>query len=150
MNYFEEYSHSIVRRISSFAYDFRVESNGAAVCECVTDTFVRITGYAFEEISTYERWLSFIHYADHSIFTKQRDCLLSGQPNISEFRIITKQGEIRWLRNYAHPVWGKTQGRVIRIYGSVQDITSQKRDEDYINESESGYYTLLKIVNVAV
>lgn len=134
MNCFEEYYHSILKRISCFAYDFRVESNSTLVCECVTDTFVHITGYTFEEVNTYERWLSLIHYDDISIFAKQLEYLLSGKSNISEFRIITRGGEIRWLRNYAHPAWGETQGRVIRVYGTAQDITGQKESEYCIKE----------------
>ncbi|MEP9412445.1 MAG: PAS domain-containing protein [Candidatus Brocadia sp.] len=149
MNRFEEYYHSILKRVS-FAYDFRVESNSTLVCECVTDAFVHITGYTFEEISTYDRWLSLIHCNDISIFAKQIEYLLSGKSNISEFRIITKGGEIRWLRNYAHPAWGEVQGRVIRIYGTAQDITGRKESEYCIKESESGYYTLLKTANAIV
>ncbi|MFN3532796.1 MAG: PAS domain-containing protein [Candidatus Brocadia sp.] len=150
MNCFEEYYHSILKRISSFAYDFRVESNGTLVCECVTDTFVHVTGYTFKEVSNYDRWLSLIHYDDISIFAKQLNCLLSGQSDISEFRIITKSGEIRWLRNYAHPVWGKPQDRVIRIYGTAQDITKQKQYEERIKESESEYYALFETANADV
>lgn len=75
---------------------------------------------------------------------------LRNNSNISEFRIITKGGEIRWLRNYAHPAWGEVQGRVIRIYGTAQDITRQKESEYCIKESESGYCTLPATANAAV
>ncbi|MCF6153942.1 MAG: PAS domain S-box protein [Candidatus Brocadia sp.] len=150
MNFFEEHYHSIFKRISSFAYDFRVESNGTLICECVTASFVHITGYTFEETNTCDCWLNLIHPDDISIFAEHLDCLLSGQSDIREFRIITKGGEIRWLRNYAHPSWRKTQGRVIRIYGTAQDITKQMQHEDRIKEPESGYYTLLETANATV
>jgi len=129
MNFFEEYYRSVSKRISSFAYAFRVESNGTLVCECVTDTFVHITGYPFEGVNAQGHWLSLVYPNDIPILEKQLDCLLSGQSNVSEFRIITKSDEIRWLRNYAHPAWGETQGRVIRIYGTAQDITKQMKLE---------------------
>lgn len=130
MNFFEEYYHSDSKRISGFAYDFRVESNGTLVCECVTDTFVHITGYSFEGVNAHGHWLSLVYPNDIPILEKQIDCLLSGQSNVSEFRIITKSDEIRWLRNYAHPAWGDTQGRVIRIYGTAQVITKQVNTDD--------------------
>jgi PAS domain S-box-containing protein len=150
MIFFEEYHCSIFKRISCFAYDFRVEFNGTLVCECVTDTFVRVTGYTFEEVSAHSHWLSLTYPDDTTILAKQLDCLLSGQSNISEFRIITKSGEIRWLRNYAHPARGKTQDRVIRIYGTAQDITKQKQYGDCVKESESGYYPQLETANDTV
>lgn len=144
MIFFEEYYRSFLKRVSSFAYDFRVESSGILVCECVTDTFAQVTGYAFEGVNAHGHWLSLVYPNDIPILAKQLDCLLSGQSNVSEFRIITKSDEIRWLRNYAHPVWGETQGHVIRIYGTAQDITKQMQQEYRIKESESGYYTLLE------
>jgi len=150
MNFFEECYRFNFKRISCFAYDFRVESNGTLVCECVTDTFVRVTGYTFEEVNAHGHWLSLIYPNDIPILAKQLDCLLSGQSNIREFRIITKSGEIRWLRNYAHPVRGKAQGRVIRIYGTAQGITEPKQYEDHIKESESEYYALLETSNATV
>lgn len=150
MNFFEEHYHSIFKRISSFAYDFRVESNGNLICECVTDAFVHVTGYTFEEVNVYGYWLSLVYPNDAPILAKQLDCLLSGQSNVSEFRIITKSDEIRWLRNYAHPAWGEAQGRVIRIYGTAQDITKQMQHDDRIKESESEYYTSLETANATV
>ena len=150
MDFSKEYYRFNFKRISCFAYDFRVESNGTLVCECVTDTLVHVTGYTFEEVNAHGHWLSLIYPNDIPIFAKQLDCLLSGQSNIREFRIITKGGEIRWLRNYAHPAWGEGQGRVIRIYGTAQDITKQKQYEDRIKESESEYYTLLETANAII
>src|SRR5262249_30535021 len=40
-----------------------------------------------------------------------------------------KSGEVRWLRNYARPVWDGAQARVVRIYGAAQDITERKQAE---------------------
>lgn len=140
MNSFKEYYCSFFKRVPCFAYDFQVKPCGALRCECVTDTFVHITGYALEDINTRNSWLDCIHPDDAFILTKQLNCLLSGQSNISEFRIVCKSGEIRWLRNYAHPVWAETQDRVIRIYGTAQDITEEKNCEDRVKEFETGYH----------
>src|SRR5215813_6559710 len=58
----------------------------------------------------------------------------AGQPDTSEFRILTKSGETRWLRNHGRPVWDEEQGRVVRLYGAGQDISERKRLEELVRE----------------
>ena len=43
-----------------------------------------------------------------------------------EYRIVTKNGDLRWMRDYARPVWDNVKGRLCYIYGAVQDITERK------------------------
>jgi signal transduction histidine kinase/ActR/RegA family two-component response regulator len=60
----------------------------------------------------------------------QLKALQNNQSTIVEYRIVTKNGDIRWMRDHARPVWDKVQGRLSHILGAVQDITEQKRVED--------------------
>src|SRR4029077_19731401 len=41
-----------------------------------------------------------------------------------EFRIVRPDGEVRWVRVGASPVW--RGGEIVRLVGSVQDITARK------------------------
>lgn len=146
MNLFEEQYRSFYKRcehISSYAYDCRVEPNGTLVYECVTEPFIHITGYTLKEVNALGGRLSLVHPDDIHIFMKHLDYLFSDQSHISEFRIITKSGEGRWLRDFAQPVWGKVQGRIIRIYGTIQDITAQNQSDETLREPESIYHKLL-------
>jgi hypothetical protein len=52
--------------------------------------------------------------------------VLAGQADACEFRIVRKDGEARWLRNHARPVWDEEQGRVVRLYAAAQDVTEQR------------------------
>jgi signal transduction histidine kinase len=51
-------------------------------------------------------------------------------PGVSEYRVITKSGQVRWVRDYSQPVWDTVEGRVVRVYGAVQDITERKQIEE--------------------
>jgi diguanylate cyclase (GGDEF)-like protein/PAS domain S-box-containing protein len=124
--------HATTETILDYAYTLRVESDGAFVCECVTDAFTPLTGHTLEEIDGHDGWYSLICPEDRTLFLQHRNYLLSGQPKISEFRIITKTGEKLWLRDYAQPVWGEAQGRVIHIYGTAHNITERNRTEERI------------------
>ena len=46
-----------------------------------------------------------------------------------EYRMVAKDGGILWLRFYSRPVWDAAEGRVVRVYGAVQDITQVKKLE---------------------
>ncbi len=126
VNASQKRNNTISETTADYTYTFRIEPDGTLFCECATDAFSHITGYTLEEVNGRGDWLSLIHPDDMSTFIQHRDHLFSGQSNISGFRIITKNGEVLWLRDYAQPVWGEAQGRVIHIYGTDQNITEHK------------------------
>ncbi len=49
----------------------------------------------------------------------------------AEFRLKTKTGEYRWCRGRGQAVWGE-DGKALRMSGSIQDITEQKRAEERV------------------
>ncbi len=53
-----------------------------------------------------------------------------GQSDVCEMRWVTASGEVRWLRDYAQPVFDPSGKKVVRIYGAAQDITERKRAEE--------------------
>lgn len=146
----EECYHNISKYISDFAYDFRVEPDGSLVCECVTEAFVYITGYTPKELDERGGLISLIHPADMPVFLQHRDSLFSGRSSISEFRIITKNGEIRWLRDYAQPVRSETRGRAIHIYGTAQNITEYKQYAETLRDVETKYRNIIETANDAI
>jgi PAS domain S-box-containing protein len=119
----------ISEMISDYAYAFRVEADNQLVREWVTESFARITGYTSAETDERGGWPSLIHPEDMPIALARAKRLFAGQPDTSEFRIVRKDGAIRWLRDYGYPVWDDAQGRVVRIYGAAEDITERKHHE---------------------
>ncbi|NBD36194.1 MAG: PAS domain-containing protein, partial [Chloroflexi bacterium] len=113
--------------ISDYAYAFRVDHEGNLKREWVTQAFERITGYSTDSDTALD-WTHLVHPDDRAIAEERAERLLSGKANISEFRIITKDDEVHWIRDYARPVLADSnqEQRVVRIYGAAQDITRQK------------------------
>jgi len=126
----EERYRAVSELTSDYAYAFQVEADGTLVLEWVTEAFTRITGFRPNELDERDGWVSLVHPQDVPIVLQRRERLLSGQLDVSEFRIITKSGEERWVRDHSRPVLGDVPGHVVRIYGAVQDITEQKRAEE--------------------
>lgn len=143
-------SEEHLRGVSNYSYSLLVEPDGTLVCECVTETFTSITGFTLNEINARGGWLGLIHPDDIPKFLQRRDRLLSMRSDVSEFRILAKKGEIRWLRDYAQPVVSEKEERVIRIYGTAQNITEQKQFEETLRNAEAKYHKLIETSNDAI
>ncbi|MCK9408450.1 MAG: PAS domain S-box protein, partial [Bacteroidetes bacterium] len=47
-----------------------------------------------------------------------------------EYRVIAKNGDVRWLRDYVKPIIDETSRTVVKVMGGVQDITERKQVEE--------------------
>jgi len=122
--------------ISNFAYALGIEPDGTIVYEWVTDSFTDVTGFTSEEVTARGGWPSVVHPDDRSTASKHLQMLLSGQSDVSEFRLVTKGGEVRWVRDYGRPIRDEQGGCVVRIIGAAQDITDNRQMEQYLLRTE--------------
>ncbi len=113
---------------ADYIYILRVEPSGAAALEWVNNSFTSLTGFTAEEFQTSDGWTRLIHPDDHKLVQARLKTLLAGQPETSEYRIVTKGGAVRWIQDRSRPEI--VEGRVVRIYGAAQDITRYKRALD--------------------
>lgn len=120
---------------SDYAYAFRIEPDGSLYCEWVTDAFERITGYTPERLLELGSYELLIHPEDVPISQKRTQALLRGEADTSEFRIVTRDGQVRWVRDSARPELDD-HGRVVRIYGAAQDITERREVEQQLRKNE--------------
>lgn len=125
----EERYRYISRTISDYAYAFKVKEDGTLQGEWVTDSFIRVFGFTRKEIDERGGWQTMVLPEDLPLALEHARKVAGGETDICEVRFVTREGEIRWLRDYATPVWDETKGKVIRIYGASQDITEKKRTE---------------------
>ena len=56
--------------------------------------------------------------------------VIRGELGPSEFRILTKPGDVRWVRSSSRPI--VREGKVVGISGSLMDITERKRAEEAV------------------
>jgi PAS domain S-box-containing protein len=124
----EERYRLISNSISDYAYAYRVEPDGTLTLEWVTKAVELITGFTADEIQK-TSWSTLTHPDDSAVLAQHFERLLRGERAVTEFRIFTRQGQVRWLRDHGQPTLDPYSGRVNRIYGAAQDITEQKRSE---------------------
>lgn len=145
MEHARQLSEERYRLISSVTSDY-VFSNvqnekGEIVLNWVAGAFEQISGYTVEEFNARGGWLSTVHPDDLEQDARDMERLRQNEKVVSELRTIHKDGSIRWVRNYAHPVWDPQKNELVGIYGAVQDVTGRKRieqeREDLIKELEA-------------
>ncbi|GAP08949.1 protein containing PAS domain S-box [Bellilinea caldifistulae] len=129
LNHSEARYRTISEMISDYAYAFEVLEDGSLKREWVAGGFERITGFTPEESEARGGWQALIYPPDMPVALCRAERLMSGRQDTSEFRIVRKDGSVRWLRDHGLPVWDEDQKRVVRIFGAAQDITDQKRRE---------------------
>ncbi len=120
----------IAEMISDYAYIFRVTPAGELVGEWVTESFTKRFGYTKEEVDARGGWQSLVLPEDLEIARAHARKVAGGQADTCEMRWVTADGQIRWLRDYAKPVYDETGTRVVRIYGASQDVTERREAEE--------------------
>lgn len=118
---------------SDFAFSLKVTKDHRLLAEWSTEAMKRETGYAFNDVfADGNSWSEFIHPEDHKLMFQILRRMISNITDISEYRVLTKSGEIIWVQTYSKPVWDEKEKRVVRVVGASQDITERKIAEEKI------------------
>ncbi|MBB6445139.1 EAL domain-containing protein [Bacillus benzoevorans] len=104
-----------------------------------------ITGYTAEELQNGIQWTSIIHPQDIQRYRKALRVLGTGETFRLQYRIIHKNGTVKWIQDYIIPVLdGK--GKLTQMNGITSDVTIQKGLEEQI-KFLSKYDPLTKLPN---
>jgi Signal transduction histidine kinase len=85
-------------------------------------------GHSWKISDSFQQWLDVILPEDKNIFLTGMQNALAGQSVEIEYRISSKQGEIRWLSNRIHKEEDAVTGE-IRLLIAMKDITDKKHAE---------------------
>jgi PAS domain S-box-containing protein len=133
----QERFRKISELTSDYSYCFRVAPDLTATIEWVTSaSFTRITGYTPAELDARGGVPALLHPDDLPIVLARYERLAAGRDDVSEFRIVRKDGAVRWLREHGYGEWDAQAGRVSRIFGAVQDITEAREVEHALKAQE--------------
>ena len=101
----------------------------------VSPSYETVFGRSCESLLESRRsWLDLVHpdERDHVAEVFARNAEL-GIVTDEEYRIVTDDGEERWLRDQAFPILDEG-GIVVRIVGVAEDITKRKRTEQELEQ----------------
>ncbi len=119
----------------------------AGNCVYMSPSAETITGYTIEDF-TNDPFLmeKIIHPSDRGLFElHQKTIMTAGVDDPIEFRIITKEGQIKWIRHLCKKIYN-AEGQFFGTRGSNTDITKRKNSElDLLQQKELLSITLESI-----
>jgi len=125
-----EERYRLISEVSSdYTFSTRLDSDGVMHLDWVAGAFEKMTGYTYEEYVASGSWFAHVHPDDIEKDALDMQKLHNNQDIQSEIRTLTKSGEVRWGKIFAHPIWDENENRLIGIIGSALDITEQKKIE---------------------
>ncbi len=139
----EERYRVISELVFDFAAVFRPGPDGKLIPEWNVGDITRITGYTPDELTELGGMVGIAHPDDLPVFQQGMQALFNGQAHTNEYRIFTKHGQVRWLRDYGYAVQDG-QGHSVHFYRVVQDITERKQAEQALRESEARWQFALE------
>lgn len=80
--------------------------------------------------------------------TAVHQLLEQATPYDLELELVTPAGEQKWARSIGQPIW--QQDQIIKVRGTVQDISHRKRSEGKLRESEFRYRQLLNVAPIGI
>jgi PAS domain S-box-containing protein len=93
----------------------------------------KIYGYSIEDFkNNVELWYEVIHPEDRKIIEGDYERLSNGESITSEYRIMLKDGSIRWIEITVVPVF--SDSKLTQVDGIIKNITERKLAEQKLEE----------------
>lgn len=112
---------------SDYIYTAKIV-DGEIIAEWSSKELATTSGYSIEEIKKLGGWIHVLLKEDIAIIAERMGKILKGETGVIEYRIRTKSGKIKWLRDYTKPIMDEN-GVVLSIIGAAKDITNEKESE---------------------
>jgi PAS domain S-box-containing protein len=128
------------RAIANFTYDWEYWLDESGEFVYISPSVERVSGYQVSEFGNDTSFLrTIVHPDDAEVFRDHFDEFVN-HPEHREivFRIIKKDGNIRWIRHVSQPVYGD-DGCYRGLYATNHDITDQIEAESTLKKSEQRY-----------
>ncbi len=116
----------------------------------LSDRAPDIFGVTNEQLLNKEvRFLDLAHPAEvGALLSKVRSSIETGQPFISEHRVIRPDGSVVWVLELGRPV--EEAGRFDRLVGTTIDITDRKRAEDRLRRNTRALQALSQCIEAMI
>ncbi len=136
--------------ISDYAFYTRLSDTKPLEPDWLTESVERVTGYSAADFSKLSQHPFLFHEDDQARAREDFHRVRNGESFSAEYRILRKDGAIRWLRLFRRPVLDKTTQQVIGYYGVAQDITERKEAKAAQQESEERFRLIFESSDVGI
>ncbi len=128
---------NLVESVSDVIYT--LDSSG--VITYISPVVKNTLGYEPDELIG-RQFLEFVHKEDHDLLMRRFSELREGIVRQSDYRVIGKHGDIKWVRTLTNPII--EEGGFVGARGVLIDITERKQAEDALRVSLEKYRVLFE------
>ncbi|MFA4876612.1 MAG: PAS domain-containing sensor histidine kinase [Methanoregula sp.] len=124
------------RMLADYTYDWEYWIAPDETIRYTTPSCERITGYTWREFAEDKNLIKKIIHPDdnHALDHHMVQAFTREQPGAVDFRIIHRNGDIRWIGHVCQPIYSDT-GEFIGRRASNRDITGRKRIENELRDA---------------
>ena len=116
-----------------------------------SQAFDRVLGVAPERPFSHDDWLGRIHPDDQPAARErfEQGLLKDGQPYDMVYRLHMPDGTLRWIHGLGRAE-RDADGRLVAVYGAVQDISTRKQVEQSLQQAVDDYQGLVGRIPVGI
>jgi PAS domain S-box-containing protein len=112
----------------------------------VSPQITEIFGYGPEDWATTEDWLTTVHPEDRDRVRLIDESVAEANGFEMEYRVLQRDGTVRWVRDQAHVLGRDALGRANQIQGLVVDVTDARRFDRERREARVRYRSLVEAI----
>jgi PAS domain S-box-containing protein len=146
----EQRYRSISEAVTSFVYSCVRKPGESYRIDWMAGAVEAVTGYTPAEIIERSCWKFMVLPEDRHLFEGNVTGLQPGQTATVEFRILAADGAVLWVRSSATAALIEAAPGSHWLVGSVEDITTRKRAENELFETNVRLEGLLKSVTATM
>jgi PAS domain S-box-containing protein len=98
---------------------------------------LELLGYAYPEVDTFEKWLSYVHPEDLKTLQAafHQHIIQKTTTYVCEYRIRHQNGNYKWVLARGKALWNE-DGQAVRAVGSLTDISDRKQAEVLLQQAK--------------
>lgn len=122
---------------------FSVDMTSSTLIQ-ISDACENLYGYKpIDFLINNKLWFELIHPDDKHLASNEDEILRRGEPVNSTYRIIHKNGSVRWVEKKIIPGLNES-GTLVRVDGITRDITLRKQKEEAQLETDARYRQIVE------
>lgn len=99
----------------------------------ISPMITKILGYKPAELIN-KMSAKFVFKEDLPTNLREWEALKHGQLQPSEYRVVDKSGQVRWVRSYTRPHY--EENKIVELWGVLSNITELKRSQEILIQTE--------------
>jgi diguanylate cyclase (GGDEF)-like protein/PAS domain S-box-containing protein len=128
---------SMSETISDYYYEVEYSDNGGDPEVWRSDSYERISGYSIDEPQLQKfDWESIVHPDDLDSYRRHLESVRSGNQRQLEYRIIRKDGALRWVSEFSRPSYSDGASGIRSICGAIRNITDEKLAKEELEKTK--------------